>query len=160
MSAQAFATNFPAPKTPLVDKGGLATQDGRFLWLAFFNRTGGADGIIPIVKTGLIAQGSSQTTALALGGDWNQVTSAPSPSISGPFSGVIIPSMSPGNDIWIWNADTNAFDTLNVYPFSSAQIGFGAANAAYQLGPGLLAYFQCWSTTQIIPIIKVNPLTL
>src|SRR5258707_6655155 len=85
MSAQAFATNFPAPKTPLVDKGGLAAQDGRFLWLAFFNRTGGADGIIPIVsgtplspnKQLLVAAGTTQANALPLSHDWNYFRTAP-----------------------------------------------------------------------------------
>lgn len=158
MSFQSFPYNFPTAALALVDpKSGQPTN---FFWqflLSLFNRTGSSDGISPIVnstkapQTPLTATGNSQATALALGADWNEVATVP------PGSGVAIPSLSLGNDISVWNSSAN---TLLVYPPSGLAIGGLNANAGYSLGAGLLAYFQCWRTTLIIPIIKVNPLTL
>jgi hypothetical protein len=159
MSFQGFQTNFP--QTALIDlKTGLLTKDGRLLLTALWQRTGSGPGIIPIVSPPLTATGTTQATALGLVADWNRVTSSPPVSPTGPFSGVVMANLSPGNDIWVWNADTAVNHNLNVYPFLGAAIGAGVVNAFYQLSPGLLVYFQCWSTTLIIPIIKVNSLTL
>lgn len=158
-----FPYQFPPASQQFVNpQNGQPTLNlWRFLQ-ALFNRTGQSNGTTYQVATGLTAAGTAQATALALGADWNQVTSAPNPSGSptGPFSGVVLPSMQPGSDITVWNADTGVHDTLNVYPFAGAEIGSGAANAAYPIAPGFLVYFQCWSSTLIVPIIKVNPLTL
>ena len=146
MSAQAFATNFPAPKTPLVDKGGLATQDGRFLWLAFFNRTGGADGIIPIVsgtplspnKQLLVAAGAN---ALPLTDDWNYFGTV------GAGLACLLQIKSPGQDVKVFNGGANP---LAIFPPPGFQIDALAVNAAFSLAAGKMRTFECWSVTQLV----------
>lgn len=167
MSFRSFPTNL-VPGAVVDPKSGSPTQTFYKFLLALFNSTGGGDGIVPQVSTGLTATGvtssgnATQSTALLLAADWNQVTGAPTAANPSPppttfFSGVALPSLQPGNDITVWNDTAN---TLLVYPFSDAGIGSGAVNSPYSLPAGDLAYFQCWSSTLVIPLIKVNPLTL
>ena len=139
MSFQAFPYRFI--KGPLVHPDtGLHTADGLQFNLSLFNRTGGSDCIAPTVTPGLIAQCNSQTSALLLGHDWNQIDAVPI------GTGVQIPPMKPGLDITVFN---NGQNPLNVYPFGGAAINNGAINAPSVLAPGQMLKLQCWTTTQL-----------
>jgi hypothetical protein len=139
MSFQAFPYNFPTGSF-LDSKTGRPTQDWWRFLLSLFNRSGAGDGIVPQVSGALTAQGSNQTSALTLGNDWNNVQNVPS------GSGVVMPSMSPGNDIWVFNS---AAASVNVYPFSGATIDQLGPNAPFVLAQNKLRCFQCWTTTQL-----------
>jgi hypothetical protein len=136
MSIFAYPRNFP--QGTIIDPKGVPNTDGKYLLLSLFNRTGGNDGIVPVVQTGLIAQGAAQTTALLLAGDWNEVDTV------APGTGVQMPSMKPGNDITVLN---NGANPLNLYPFGGAGIDGGAINAPISIPVGQLRYLQCWTTT-------------
>jgi hypothetical protein len=140
MSFRSFPTSM-VQGALIVPQSGQPTNFFYKFLLALFNSAGGGDGIVPVVSGALTAEGNSQQTALVLAADWNLVETVPA------GSGVVMPALSPGNDITVWNASGS---NLNVYPFAGAAINAGAANAAYVLAPGDLAYFQCWSTTQLI----------
>jgi len=140
MSFQSFQQNYQKTR-PLVDpKTGILTVDGDYLLLALWNRTGLGSGIVPVVSPPLTATGSSQSDALGLIADWNDVETVPA------SSGVIMPPMSPGNDITVFNGSGT---TLNVYPFLGAKIDTGAVNAPFPLIAGERRCFQCWGTTQM-----------
>lgn len=135
---QAFPYKFP--QGPVIDlKTGRFTTDGQFFNLSLFNRTGGSDGIGPMVSAPLTAAGNSQATALLLAADWNDVETVP------VGSGVIFPSMKPGTDIWVFNGNATS---VNVYPFVGAAIDQLAVNAAFVLAQNKLRCFQCWGTAQ------------
>lgn len=126
---------------PLVNPAnGRHTNDGRNFLLSLFNRTGGSDGIGPMVTNGLIAQGTTQTSALQLGHDWNQIDNV------APGTGVQVPPLKPGNDITIFN---NGNNPLNVYPFGGAAIDSHGINAPMVLAAGQKLNLQCWTTTQL-----------
>jgi hypothetical protein len=151
MSAQALPTNFPAPKTPLVDKTGAATQDGRFLLLSLFNRTGAGDGIIPQVSGQsssanpqlLVAAGATQATALLLNDDWNYFGTV------GAGLACLLQVTKPGTDSQVFNGGAN---NLNVFPPAGFQIDALGVNNPYVLAPGKLRIFACWSTTLLVSI--------
>jgi hypothetical protein len=142
---QSFQQNFPtgaivAPQT------GLMTTLGKYFLQSLWSRTGSATGLLQ-VATGLTAAGTTQATALALGSDWNQVTTVPA------GSGVALPAMQPGADIIVWNAAVQTAPgqpALLIYPFSGAAINNGAVNVPFSLPVGQLAYIQCWSLIQLI----------
>jgi hypothetical protein len=141
MSLTVYPQNFPPATTPIVDTStGVPTQFGRFLLLAFFNRTGQQQGIVTQVATGLTAAGSTRADALALAADWNEVDTTPA------NSGVSIPvALQPGQMIVVFNGGANA---LKVYPPSAAKIDGGAAGAAYSLAAGKMQVFFMFSPTQ------------
>ncbi len=136
---------FPA-HTPFISDKGALTQVARYLLLAFFNRTGAASGIVPLVSPPLTAQGNSRATALQLGQyDWNYIGSVPSGS--GVFCPVT-PPFQPGNDIQVYNADGQ---NLNFYPSSAGiQIDALGAGNPYVIVPGKLRIFAMWTPTQMI----------
>jgi hypothetical protein len=133
---------------PFVNQqSGNLTPNSYKFELALFNRTGAGTGIVPVVQTGLVAQGNGQSNALLLAADWNRVDTVTS------GSGVVMPTLQPGNDISVWN---NGGNNLEVYPFSGAAINGGTVNAGVSLTPGQLAYFQCWTTTNVLQVITVS----
>jgi hypothetical protein len=139
MSFQAFPYTFPTG-TFIDTNTGRPTQDWWRFLLSLFNRTGAGDGIGPHVSGALTAQGGSQTTALTLGSDWNNVQNVPA------GTGVVIPPLKPGLDIWVFNG---AAASVNVYPFSGAAIDQLGLNAPFVLAQNRLRCFQCWTTTQL-----------
>jgi hypothetical protein len=141
MSFRSFPYAFITGGTKIINQqDGTPTTNFYKYLLALFNRTGAGTGIVPIVSGPLTAAGGSQADALALANDWNNVTAA----FAG--SGVVMPQMSPGNDISVLN---NSGTPINVYPFPGASINAASQNSPYSLAPGDLALFEVWSTTQI-----------
>jgi len=140
MSIQAFIQNFKDTWPLINPKTGLLTVDGKYLLLALWNRTGKGSGIVPIVSPPLTATGNSQATALGLVADWNDVETV----LAG--SGVVMPTLKPGNDIVVFNGSATA---LNVYPFSGAAIDAFAVNAPFVLPAGKLRCWQCWGIAQM-----------
>jgi hypothetical protein len=148
VQSEALPTNFPAPQTPLVKKDFTATQDLRFLLLALFNRSGGADSV-PLV-TGmpasanqqlLVAAGTTQANALPLTDDWNYFGTV------GAGLACLLLIMKPGTDQRVFNGGANP---LLIFPPSGFQIDALLVNAAFTLAPGKLRIFECWSTSQLI----------
>jgi hypothetical protein len=132
--------NFPPPETPITDQSGKFTQLGRFFMLALFNRTGGNTGVALTVGEGLTAAGSSQTDALALADDINEIITADSGTGVGLFA------MQPGMLQIVFNGGSNA---LSVYPASGYAIDALAADAAYSLPASKTQIFICYGQTQI-----------
>ena len=133
-------------RSQLVDTQGIPTVSiGRALLQAFYNRTGGQDGIIPTVSGALTATGTTLATALGLTNDWNLVMTVPA------NSGVIISpllNLQPGNDIWVYNNDAA---NLKVYPPSATiQIDQLGAGAPFVLAAHKLRCFQCWTSTLFV----------
>jgi hypothetical protein len=138
VSFQGFQQNFP--QTPVVNpQTGHLTTDGRLLLTTMWQRQGGGTGIVPVVKQALAATGATQADAHALTADWNDVETTPA------GSGVVMPTMKPGNDITIRNGGASP---LNVYPFPGATID-GAT--VFPLAAGATKEFKCWSTTLVRP---------
>lgn len=71
----AVQQNFPPSNEKLVDHLGGLTQQGRFLLLALFNRTGAGPGVPYSVGNALVAAGATAATALELIDDINDITS-------------------------------------------------------------------------------------
>jgi hypothetical protein len=149
VQSEALPTNFPAPKTPLVKKEDFtATQDLRFLLLALFNRTGGADGV-PVVtatpasvnKVLLVAAGTTQANALPLTDDWNYFGTV------GAGLACLLLITKPGTDQRVFNGGIN---NLAVFPQPAFQIDALSLNSAFILAPGKLRIFECWSTSQLV----------
>jgi hypothetical protein len=142
MNLATFQAPLPGPGDAFVDPktGILALLTGRKMIEALWNRTGGGDGIIPSIGTGLIATGNSQLTALALTNDWNEVDTVAA------GTGVQIPQLSPGQVIAIFNGGVNP---LSVYPFGGGIIDALSVNAAYALAATKLQIFWLWSFTQL-----------
>ena len=91
--------------------------------------------------TGLVAAGSNQGNALALTAS-NSVIATTAAS-----TGVILPAVQAGEEVWIYNAGAN---TLAVYPPVGAAINSGATNAAFTLATTVAAQFKFVSNTVII----------
>ena len=97
-------------------------------------------GVPNQVDTGLAAKGATQTTALELALDWNEVLTTP------VGDGVRLIAMQPGQAQTVFNGGAN---TLKVYPPSGAKIDALATDAAYSLAAGKTQIYCCYSTTQI-----------
>lgn len=132
------------PRSQLVDQNGVPTTAyGQGFLRSLYNRTGLGTGIVPIVSPPLTATGASIADALALTADWNDIEAGAA------NTGVIIAealNLQPGNDIWVANGTgTNKY----VYPPSAAvQIDALGNGTPFQLTPGQLRCFQCWTATQ------------
>src|SRR5690348_1736663 len=105
---QLFPTAFPPPNTPVIDSNGSMTNAGMSFWRALFNRTGQNNGSLYTPADNLVAKGTTQADALQLIADWNNIVSIPI------NSGVILPALTQGQMIWIFNND--AAQNLKVYP--------------------------------------------
>ena len=100
-----------------------------------------AQGIGGQGATGLTAAGTTQGTALALAASNNVVAT------TALNSGVILPAVQGGEEVWIYNAGAN---TLAVYPPTGAAINSAAANAAFTLATTVGGTFKFVSPTVII----------
>ena len=117
---QLFPTAFPPSNTPVIDKNGLMTNVGMAFWRALFNRTGQDSGSLYLPSDNLVATGTTQADALAVTSDWNNIVTVP------VNSGVILPALTAGQMVWIFNND--AAQNLKVYPPLGASITYQAVN--------------------------------
>ena len=117
---QLFPTAFPPSNTPVIDSNGSMTNAGMSFWRALFNRTGQNNGSLYTPADNLVAKGTTQADALQLIADWNNIVSIPI------NSGVILPALTQGQMIWIFNND--AAQNLKVYPPLGASITYQAVN--------------------------------
>lgn len=141
MKLAPFPQPFPPPQEVIVDpRTGSFTHIGRKLSEAVWSRTGGGDGIIPSIATGLVSTGTTQLTALLLTDDWNSV------DIVAAGTGVAIPALQPGQQILVFNGGGNA---MNIFPFVGGNIDGAGVNAAYVLGSLKIQGFMVWTLTQI-----------
>ncbi len=147
-----FPTGFPPPQTPLVDAQGRATKDGRYLWLALWNRTGTGNGIFPLISgispstssAFLVASGTTQADGLQLTDDWNFFGTVE--------AGVacVLPPQVPGNiATQVLNKGANP---LLIFPPPGFEIDALGVNNAFTLNAGFLRIFECWSTTQLVSL--------
>lgn len=149
-----FPNSFPPPQTPLTDSQGRATKDGRYLWLALWNRTGAGNGIIPVisgippsVNTGLlVAMGTTQANGLQLTDDWNYFGGVPN------GAACILPPQVPGNvPTQVFNGGVNPLLIFPpIVPGGGFQIDALGVNAGFTLNAGKLRIFECWSMTQLV----------
>lgn len=102
-----------------------------------------ANRIVGTVSSTLTAAGTSQTDALLLVSDINEVTS------TGASSGVLLQPAVKGDEIFIYNIGGN---TLSVYPPVGDSINAVATNGAYTMADAKSCFFTKvsntrWSTT-------------
>lgn len=141
MKLSTFVHPFPPPHEPLHENNGAMTLIGRQYHQALWNRTGGASGIIPSVRRGLIAVGASQLTALQLQDEVNQIDTV----LAG--TGVQFPQLQVGQkDLHVFN---NGANSLKIYPPGGSSIDGLAINAPYVLAAGKLQVFHIYSLTQL-----------
>lgn len=151
-----FPNPLPSPQTPLVDAKGCATKDGRYLWLALWNRTGAGNGIIPVISgippsvnnALLVAAGTTQADGLQLTDDWNYFGTVPA------GAACVMPPQVPGNTpLQVFNGGLNP---LLIFPPVVAGGGFKidalGLNAGFALAAGKLRIFECWSMTQLVSL--------
>ncbi len=129
-----FPTQQLAQNTPYVNGDGTPVTAFYYLIRALFNRTGMNNGIPFTVGSGLMATGSDQANALALGDDFNEVT--------GGGGGVALDALHPGQLQLVYNGIGG---NLNVYPALSAQIDALAINVPYVLANTKTQIFWCSS---------------
>ena len=145
MSIQNFPTNFPPANTPINDQMGAMSIPGMAFFRALWNRTGQLNGTFTTSNT-LSSTGTTQNDALALLSDWNNVVTV----VAG--TGVILPALTAGQQIWIFNNDPA--QNLNVYPPSGASITYQsvttAVNAPISLAFASLVAVFYFSNTSIV----------
>lgn len=134
------AQNFPPQQSPVVDEKRLTTVPWSNFFQSLWQRTGAGTGISNKVMTGLTATGLTQATALKLTTDWNEVDTVAA------NSGVMLPSLQPGQPVMVFNGGANA---LLVYPATGIQIDALGVNVAYSLATGKTQIFNCWTTILI-----------
>lgn len=98
-----------------------------------------ATTIVGTIATALTATGSSQATALVLGTDVNEVTTAAA------STGVMLPACSPGDSITIGNYGAQ---TLSVYGQLGESVSNGSVNAAFSVAANKSAIFIKASNTR------------
>jgi hypothetical protein len=116
------------------------TTPGMAFFRALWNRTGAGTGIDNSVGLGLAALGTTQSTALALTDDWNQIITAAA------GSGVVLPALAGGQSIFIANEGLNP---VAVYPPIGSAIDALSVNGAYSLTNGKLQLYSFFSSYQI-----------
>lgn len=92
------------------------------------------------VATGLVAAGTTQTTALDLGPLTGHMIATAAAS-----SGVQLNPGSPGDSCWVYNGGAN---TVTVYPPNSAKFNSLSTNSGIALATATRADFDCVSATQ------------
>jgi hypothetical protein len=128
---QLFPTNFPPSNTPIIDQQGAMSIPGMAFFRALWNRTGQNSGSPFATADALSSIGTTQTTALVLAADWNNVTTVAS------GTGVLLPALTQGQMVWVFNNDPA--NNLNVYPPIGASITYQSVNAGVN-NPVSLAY--------------------
>lgn len=111
--------------------GSQLTAKFFYLIRALYNRTGGNSGIPFTVGSSLVAAGADQAHALALGNDFNSVTSG--------SGGVALAQLQPGQ----FQVVFSGIGSLSVYPFLKGQIDALAVNSPYILSNGKSQLFWC-----------------
>lgn len=96
--------------------------------------------LVNSVETGIIALGSSQVGARALGNTVNIIS-----TVSAGANGVALPSAVAGMTVYITNTTGS---TLNVYPASGAQINSLGTNISYSHVSNATLHYVAASTTQ------------
>ena len=144
MSVNLFQTNFPPSNAPIVDDKGAMSTLGMAFFRALYNRTGESVGTPFSTATNLVAVGATQGTALPLIDNWNNIT-------SGAGSGVILPAMTMGQSITVFN--NLPAGNLNIYPPSGGNITFlgiaqGINNALVSAAPDFIIFYY-FSDTDI-----------
>lgn len=89
----------------------------------------------------ITAAGATQATATGLVTSINNVT-----VVAAGANGVRLPTAEPGMQILVRNSD--ASDSLNIYPETGGQINALGANAAYALSAGSTVQLFATTTTQ------------
>jgi hypothetical protein len=97
--------------------------------------------VIDSISAAVSAAGATQATATALVSNINNVT-----VVAAAADGVRLPTAVAGMRILVRNSD--ALDTLNIYPATGAQINALGANAASTLIAGLTIELMATTTTQ------------
>jgi hypothetical protein len=97
--------------------------------------------VIDSISAAVSAAGSTQGTATALVSNINNVT-----VVAAAADGVILPTAVAGMRILVRNTD--ATDTLKIYPATGGQINALGANASYSLAAGLTIELFATTTTQ------------
>ena len=147
MSLALYPTNFPPSNTPVTDNKGVMTNQGMSFFRALWNRTGQLNGTPYAVADNLVATGTTQSDALALVADWNNVTSAPSGT-----TGVLLPALTAGQMVWVFNNDPG--QNLRVFPPSGASITYQAVNSGANnpitVSFGSLAAIFYFSNTSLV----------
>jgi hypothetical protein len=93
------------------------------------------------VTDAITAAGATQATATEITTASNNVT-----VVAAGADGVRLPTAQPGVQILVRNSD--AADSLNIYPATGAQINALGANAAFSLAAGLTIQLFSTTTTQ------------
>ena len=121
------------------------SNPGMAFFRALWNRTGQLNGTYTTSDT-LTATGTTQADALVLVSDWNNVTSVPA------GSGVILPALTAGQQLWVFNNDPA--QNLNVYPPIGSSITYqsvtGAVNAPISVAFASLVAIFYLSNTSIV----------
>jgi hypothetical protein len=97
--------------------------------------------VIDSISAAVSAAGATQATATALVSNINNVT-----VVAAAADGVRLPTAVAGMRILVRNSD--ALDTLNIYPATGGQINALGANAASTLAAGLTVELMATTTTQ------------
>jgi hypothetical protein len=97
--------------------------------------------VIDSISAAVSAAGATQATATALVSNINNVT-----VVAAAANGVRLPTAVAGMRILVRNSD--ALDTLNIYPATGGQINALGANAAFTLLAGLTIELMATTTTQ------------
>ena len=125
---------FPPQGLAQVDGSGKLLTSLYYLLQAIYKRTGNNSGVTWTVGSGLTATGVSQTLALQLNDDYNEVT-------GGSGLGVMLHQLQPGQQQWVFNGNGG---NINVYPIiGGGQIDALLVNAPYVLGNGKTQIFTC-----------------
>lgn len=104
-----------------------------YLLQTLYKRTGNNTGVASTVGQGLAATGASQTLALQLTDDYNEV-------LTGAGLGVMLFQLQPPQQQWVFNGTVG---NLNVYPQIGGQIDALAVNDPYVLASGTTQIFTC-----------------
>ena len=133
----ALEENFPGPSTPLVDKGGLMTQDGNFFWLKIWERTGGGSGVI--TNQGFVDLPNPGDPPVELPHDLNVLQNNNGDCI-------LFSSLQPGQQQWVFN---NTAFAINVFPPSGFQIDALGVGVAYSLPSSKAQVYTCFDNNLI-----------
>jgi hypothetical protein len=155
-----FVDLISAPALPAVASAGIVRSDGSSFGtvavgsgLAFAAGTLSASGLVVAnspsftastrrtVGLGVVAAGTTQSTATALSNDLNEVS-----TVSSGANSVLLPDPGVGAEIVVRNAQGST--ALLVFPPSGQTIDIGAANNPFSMGANSTKVFRKMSTTK------------